>query len=189
MFLTCSSLFNIFSFTVFIKFFLIQKSKSSTKSEGRETRGSNYRLKYYNFWFLGKKCIACNLSLGQCSWGQFSPGELSYSLTNITSSYKNKPWVSRKKDKAVKLMIKTKILFWKTIEGDGTVRVRVKFLLFCSELAPTDPWCNMLLDITRTGNPWGGNVRWTPSYVGNKSSERQFSSGPISRGILSGDNY
>ena len=28
------------------------------------------------------------------------------------------------------------------------VRVRVRFLLFYFELAPTDPWCNMLLDFT-----------------------------------------
>ena len=34
-----------------------------------KTRGSNYRLKYYDFWFLGKKYIGCNLSLGQFSWG------------------------------------------------------------------------------------------------------------------------
>ena len=52
----------------------------------------------------------------------------------------NKTGVSRKKDEAVKIMIKTKIIFWKTIEGNGTlrarVRVRIKFLLFCSELVP-----------------------------------------------------
>ena len=34
-----------------------------------KTRGSSYRLKYYDFWFLGKKYIGCNLSLGQFSWG------------------------------------------------------------------------------------------------------------------------
>ena len=37
-------------------------------------------------------------------------------------------------------MIKTKIIFWKTIEDNGTlrarVRVRIKFLLFYSELVP-----------------------------------------------------
>ena len=44
-------------------------------------------------------------------------------------------------DKAVKVMIKTKILLCKTIEGNGKVRirVRVKFILFYSGLAPTDP--------------------------------------------------
>ena len=40
-------------------------------------------------------------------------------------------------------MIKTKILLCKTIEGNGTLRVRVRdrveLLLFYSELAPTDP--------------------------------------------------
>ena len=40
-------------------------------------------------------------------------------------------------------MITTKMLLWKTIEGNGTlwvsVTVKVKFLLFCSELALTDP--------------------------------------------------
>ena len=42
-------------------------------------------------------------------------------------------------------MIKTQILLWKTIEGNRSVRVRVRvrFLLFYSEIAPTDPWCNM----------------------------------------------
>ena len=32
-------------------------------------RGSNYRLKYYNFWFLREKYIGCNLSLRQFSLG------------------------------------------------------------------------------------------------------------------------
>ena len=45
-----------------------------------------------------------------------------------------KPWVSRKRDKAVKIIIKTRILLWKTIKGNGTlkvrVRVRVKFLFY-----------------------------------------------------------
>ena len=38
-------------------------------------------------------------------------------------------------------MIKTKNLLWEAIEGNGTlrVRVRVKFLLFYSQLAPTVP--------------------------------------------------
>ena len=47
-------------------------------------------------------------------------------------------------------MIKTKILLLKTTEGNGTlrVRVRVRFLLFCSELVPT----NMVCYSTRTGN-------------------------------------
>ena len=44
-------------------------------------------------------------------------------------------------------MIKTQILLWKAIEGNirirVTVRVRVRFVLFYSELAPTDGWCNM----------------------------------------------
>ena len=53
-------------------------------------------------------------------------------------------------------MIKVKILLLKTIQGNGTlrvkVRVRVKFLLFHSELVPTDPWCNLLRDFTGTEN-------------------------------------
>ena len=69
-------------------------------------RRSKYRLKYYNFWFLGKKYIGCNLSLGQFSLGA----------------------------------------------------------VFLGTICPR------------------GN------YVDNKSSERQFSSGTISRGILSGSN-
>ena len=32
-------------------------------------RGSNYRLKYYDFLFMGKKYTGCNLSMGQFSWG------------------------------------------------------------------------------------------------------------------------
>ena len=60
-----------------------------------------------------------------------------YSLT-LPPHTENKSWVNRKKDKAVKIMVKTKVLLWKTIESNGTlrVRVRVKFLLFYSELAP-----------------------------------------------------
>ena len=59
---------------------------------------------------------------------------------------RNKPWIGRKNDKAVKVMIKTQILLWKTIEGNRKPRVRVRamVLLFYCELAPTDPWCNML---------------------------------------------
>ena len=53
----------------------------------------------------------------------------------------------------------------KTIEGNSNrrlkVRVRVRFLLFSSELAPNDPWCNMLHDFTWTEKIRGENVRWT----------------------------
>ena len=57
---------------------------------------------------------------------------------------KNKPWISRKDDKFVKIKIKKNIM--KRIEGNTRlrVRVRVRFISFYSELAPTDPWCNML---------------------------------------------
>ena len=48
-------------------------------------------------------------------------------------------------------MIKTHVLLWKTIEGNRrlrvSVRARVRFLLFYSEIALTDPWCNMLLTL------------------------------------------
>ena len=46
-------------------------------------------------------------------------------------------------------MIKTQILLYKTIEGNRRlmVRVRVRFVLYYSEIAPTDPWCNMLRTI------------------------------------------
>ena len=57
----------------------------------------------------------------------------------MAPSCKNKPGVSRKKGKAVKIMIKTRMLLSKLIECNGTLRVRVKFLLFYSELAHTDP--------------------------------------------------
>ena len=68
-------------------------------------------------------------------------------------SHMNRP-LSCKNDKAVKIMKKTQILLWKTIECNSSrrlrVRDRVRFLLFYSELAPltTDPWCNMLRDFT-----------------------------------------
>ena len=52
------------------------------------------------------------------------------------------------------------------------VRVRVKFLLFYSKLAPTDPWCNMLRDFTWTGNICGGDVRWTPSLIKIQAKKR-----------------
>ena len=39
-------------------------------------------------------------------------------------------------------MIKTQILLWKTTEANK--RLRVRFLLFYSELVPIDPWYNML---------------------------------------------
>ena len=75
--------------------------------------------------------------------GRFS---IAYDLNDITSSYRNKLWISRKNDKAVIIMITTQILLLKTIEGNRRLRVkvRVRFLLFYLELAPTDPWCNML---------------------------------------------
>ena len=53
-------------------------------------------------------------------------------------------------------MRKTQILLWKTIESNRRLRVRVRFLLIYSELALTDPWCNVL-------RPWlylvGKNMR------------------------------
>ena len=57
------------------------------------------------------------------------------------------------------------ILSWKTIEGNRRlrVRIRIRFLLFYSELVPTYPWCNMFGDFTWTDKIWGGNDRWTPS--------------------------
>ena len=44
------------------------------------------------------------------------------------------------------IMIKTQILLWKTIGGNKSLRIRVwvRFLVFYSELALTDPWCNTL---------------------------------------------
>ena len=45
-------------------------------------------------------------------------------------------------------MIKTQILLWKTTEGIRKLRVWVRawfrFILFYTEFAPTDPWCNIL---------------------------------------------
>ena len=43
----------------------------------------------------------------------------------------SKPWISRKNDKALKIMKKTQILLWKTIKGNTNrrlrIRVRVRF--------------------------------------------------------------
>ena len=56
-----------------------------------------------------------------------------YSLTGISAHIKNRPWISHKNDKAVKVTIKTQILQWKTIERNRrlrvTVMVRVRFLI------------------------------------------------------------
>ena len=60
-------------------------------------------------------------------------------------------------------MIKNQNLLWKTTEGNRRlrVRVRVRFIWYYSEPAPTDPWYNM--DGNLDGKIWGGNVQWTPS--------------------------
>ena len=41
-----------------------------------KTRGSNYRLKYYDFWFLGKKYIGCIYSWDDFPGGSFSRDHL-----------------------------------------------------------------------------------------------------------------
>ena len=48
--------------------------------------------------------------------------------------------------KAIKIMIKTQMLLWKSIEGNRSLRVRVKFLLFYSELVllTCDATCSRL---------------------------------------------
>ena len=69
---------------------------------------------------------------------------MSYSLTAIAFSHKNKSWINRKNGKALKIVIKTQILSCKTIEGNRRLRVKARFLLFYSELASTDPWCGTL---------------------------------------------
>ena len=62
-------------------------------------------------------------------------------------------------------MINTQIVLWKTIEANRRLRIRVRFLLFCSERAPTDPWWTMFQTLRRRKNISGDNVRWTPSYI------------------------
>ena len=46
---------------------------------------------------------------------------------------KDNPWISRKNDKAMKIMIKAQVLLWKTTEGNRnlsiSVRVGVRLLL------------------------------------------------------------
>ena len=66
----------------------------------------------------------------------------SYSLTDISSSCKNKPWISRKNDKVVKIMIKR--ILWKTIEGNTRLKARVRLIWFYSKLAATNAWWKML---------------------------------------------
>ena len=57
----------------------------------------------------------------------------------------NKPWMSRKDNKAVKTIIQRHILLWKTTEGNTRLRVKVMVRVrFLFELAPIDPWCNRL---------------------------------------------
>ena len=41
-----------------------------------KTRGSNYRLKYYDFWFLGKKYIGCIYPWDNFPGGSFPRGHL-----------------------------------------------------------------------------------------------------------------
>ena len=68
-------------------------------------------------------------------------------------------------------MIKTQISLWKIIEGNGRlkVRVRVSFLLFYSEVAPTDPWFNML-----------------QTLLGRKYEEEMSYEHPLTEEILNG---
>ena len=58
---------------------------------------------------------------------------LAYSLT-LPSHVKGKLWASRKDDKAIKIIIKTQILWWKTMEGKRRLRVRVRVKFFYSIL-------------------------------------------------------
>ena len=71
-----------------------------------------------------------------------------YSLTDVITHIKVKPWISRKNDKAAKIMIKTQILLWKTIEGnwglDLGLRLGIAFFYYILNSQFTDPWCNIL---------------------------------------------
>ena len=71
-------------------------------------------------------------------------------------------------------MIKTQILFWKTIEGSRRLRVRVRvwvrFILFYSELAPHWPvmyvTCSLYLDEKNIRRQCQmSNVTWNCAYV------------------------
>ena len=61
----------------------------------------------------------------------------------LTSRYHTVKLTLPRHIKDVKIIIKTQILLWKTIERSSRLRVMVRFLLFYYELAATDPWCNM----------------------------------------------
>ena len=67
--LTCSSFVSSFSLRLFIKFFLVQKSKSSTNLKHNQ-------LKYYNFWLLGKDISCLIYPWDNVPRGKFSTGQL-----------------------------------------------------------------------------------------------------------------
>ena len=70
--------FKQFKSHCFYKVFLMQKSNPSTNLNHKEgkKKGSNYQLKYYEYWFSKKKYIVSNLSLGKYSWGEVFLGQL-----------------------------------------------------------------------------------------------------------------
>ena len=69
-------------------------------------------------------------------------------------------WISHKKDKAVKIMIKTQTLFWQTIEGNSRSRLGLRlglgFFWFISNSHP------LTHDVTCSVNllGWKKNMRW-----------------------------
>ena len=64
-----------------------------------------------------------------------------------------------KGDRAVKIGIRAQILLWGVVGGGWGVRVRVRFLLFYSELALTGPWRGVLRALLgRGGMVWGARA-------------------------------
>ena len=58
--------------------FFLSKNQSLglIKTTKKENKRKQLSIKVLRILILGEKYIVCNLSLGQCSWGQFSLGQL-----------------------------------------------------------------------------------------------------------------
>ena len=98
----------------------------------------NMKWNHYTTWNKNKR--SSNIFVWQIY--------LTYSLTDVTPHIKVKPWISRKIDKAAKIIIKTQILLWKTIEGNWGLDLGlgwgIAFFYYILNSQSTDPWCNIL---------------------------------------------
>ena len=67
----------------------------SCRLQRRKTRGRNHQLKYYDFWFLGKKYICCNLLLGPFSWGTVFLSAICPRANYVGNKSSKRPFSSR----------------------------------------------------------------------------------------------